>query len=118
MQLPGHNPVWTQIKCSQLAEHFQVQWSQYLALQKAGLLTDITLHMKDGSISLHQAVMIPLSRLLLSMTDTSLVIFLPDYDLSTAQSMVTLLYSGRYVIININILIPLFCTQLHASVIS
>ena len=99
MQLPGHNPVWTQIKCSQLAEHFQGQWSQYLALQKAGLLTDITLHMRDGIISLHQAVMIPMSNLLLSMTDTPLVMFLPDYDLSTAQSMVSLLYTGRYVVI-------------------
>jgi len=94
MQLPGHSPVCTQIKCSQLAEYFQAQWSQYLALQRAGLLTDITLHMRDGSISLHQAVLVPLSSLLLSMTETPMVIHLPGYDLSTAQGMVSMLYTG------------------------
>ena len=99
MQVPETNPVlfWTQIKCSELTEYFQGQWSEYLSLQKAGHLTDITLHLKDGSISLHQAVLVPLSSLLsYSMTDSTLAILLPDYDLSTAQCLVSLLYTGRY----------------------
>ena len=112
MQSPETHPVlfWTQIKCSELTGYFQGQWSEYLSLQKAGHLTDITLYLKDGSISLHQAVLIPLSSLLsYSMTDSTLALLLPDFDLSTAQCLVTLLYSGRFVLFTHTIKLVTFC---------
>eukprot|EP00092_Neocalanus_flemingeri_P017323 GFUD01018736.1.p1 GENE.GFUD01018736.1~~GFUD01018736.1.p1 ORF type:complete len:717 (-),score=168.59 GFUD01018736.1:33-2183(-) len=92
------------ISCSDPAQYFQGQWSHHLVLQQARCLTDITLQLKDGSISLHQAVLLPLSPLLsvttslLMKTDTPLVILLPDYQLSTAHSLVSLLYTGSCLI--------------------
>ena len=88
------------IRCSDPTKYFQCQWSNHMVLQQAGHLTDITLQLKDGSISLHQAVILALSPLLTLptslMTDTPLVLLLPDYHLSTAHSLVSLLYTGRY----------------------
>ena len=94
--------ICTQIRWSGLAKYFQFQWSQYLVFQQAGHFTDVTLQLRDGSVSLHQAVLVPLSRMLLfsttmlSMTDNPLVLLLPDYDLSIAECLVSLLYTGRY----------------------
>jgi len=72
---------------------------QYLALQQSGCFTDIILQCKDGRVSLHQAVLLPLSKLLVSsampsFTDMPVVLILPDYDLSTVESLVYLLYTG------------------------
>ena len=97
------NNLFTQIRLSSLETFFEEQCSHYLALQQAGYFTDIILYCKDGYVSLHQAVLFPLSRLwlydtpMVSVTDMPMVLILPDYDLSTAQSLVSLLYTGRYV---------------------
>ena len=94
--------LFTEIRLSCQETFFQDQCFQYLALQQAGCFTDIILYCKDGCVSLHQAVLLPLSKLLVystmvSLTDMPMVLILPDYDLSTAQSLVSLLYTGRYV---------------------
>jgi len=92
--------MYTQIRLSCLETFFQDQGFQYLALQQAGFFTDIVLYCKDGFVSLHQAVLLPLSRMLVyyssmvSLTDKPMVLVLPDYDISTAQSLVSLLYTG------------------------
>ena len=100
--MPSLN-MYTQIRLSSLETFFQNQGFQYRALQQAGFFTDIVLYCKNGFVSLHQAVLLPLSSLLLnyssmvSLTDMPMVVVLPDYDVSTAQSLVSLLYTGRYV---------------------
>jgi len=92
--------MYTQIRLSCLETFFQDQGIQYLALQQAGFFTDIVLYCKDGCVSLHQAVLLPHSRVLayyssmVSMTDKPMALILPDYDVSTAQSLVSLLYTG------------------------
>ena len=107
---PPHH-LYTQIKWSGLDDFFHHQCRQYLALQEAGSFTDIILQCKDGSVALHQAVLLPLSKLLASystkssvenLTDIPMVLILPDYDLSTAQSLIFLLYTGRYVLHNMS----------------
>jgi len=90
---------YTHIRWSGQTRYFQEQWSHHLALQQAGSFTDLTLQCRDGCISLHQSVLLPLSSLLLysitwSMADIPLVLVMPDYDLTTAQSLVSLLYTG------------------------
>ena len=100
--MPSLN-MYTQIRLSSLETFFQNQGFQYRALQQAGFFTDIVLYCKDGRVSLHQAVLLPLSRVLVyysslvSMTDKHMALVLPDYDVSTAQSLVSFLYTGRYV---------------------
>jgi len=98
MTLPQN--LYTQIRLSPLATFFQNQWIQYLALQQTECFTDIILHCRDGCVSLHQAVLLPLSKLFVyntsvaSLADMPMVVVLPDYDLTTAQSLVSLIYTG------------------------
>ena len=94
------NNLSTQIRMSSLESLVEEKCSQYLALQQAGCFTDIILYCKGGYVSLHQAVLFPLSRLwlydtpMVSVTDIPMVLILPNYDLSTPQSLVSLLYTG------------------------
>ena len=87
------------IRCSDQSSYFESQWSHYLDQQQGHSLTDLSMHLKDGVISLHQAVLLPLSPLLSLCSSkemsTPLVLELPDYHLSTALSLVSLLYTGR-----------------------
>jgi len=98
-------PVYTQIRCSNLTEFFNYQWSQYQAFQSAERFNDIILQCSDGSVSLHQAILIPLSGLLRQLTnypstidvgntDFPMFLELPDYTVSIAQSLISLLYTG------------------------
>merc|ERR1719154_609790 len=57
------------------------------------------MQLKDGSIPLHQAVLLPLSPLISSLSTSKempkpLELLLPDYSLSTAIRLVSLLYTG------------------------
>ena len=94
------NNLSTQIRMSSLETLVEEKCSQYLALQQAGCFTYIILCCKYRYASLHQAVLFPLSRLwlydtpMVSVTDIPMVLILPNYDLSTPQSLVSLLYTG------------------------
>jgi len=98
-------PVYTQIRCANLKDFFNYQWSQYQAFQSAERFNDIILQCSDGSVSLHQSILIPLSGLLRQLinypssidfgyTDFPMFLELPDYTVRIAQSLVSLLYTG------------------------
>merc|ERR1719431_1502965 len=91
--------MYTQIRLSCLETFFHNQGFQYRAFQQAEIFTDIVVYCKGGHVSLHQAVLLPLSRVLVnfsslvSMSDKPLVLVLPDYDVSTIITIIIIMMS-------------------------